>query len=258
MIIKELKINSEYDGVVAISLVSDPAIEENFRFFNKEIKMGRGSRKTGGEVYYQYTTVGSEPQLVDDSHPFCREHAGRIFTETEIRSWAKYKGDSGFIKDSNFFNNFPNEGFSLNMGIHNCRHKLIKVRSFQDERNDQKFNAEYKFNITNSDKKEIEGTVLLSGKMIYRNNVENNTDGYVYFSRQTIRDLFKKYGKNRSATLQHQYDITGYLICLNSWLEEDDEKNITKWKMKYKVLNDELWNAIKNNIISGFSVEVFI
>ena len=77
----------------------------------------------------------------------------------------------------------------------------------------------------------------------------------MFFSRETIRKIKEKYGFNRTITIEHAGDITGNAILLDSWLVEDEEKGQTEWYLKYKILNDKLWEVIKDEMVTGFSVE---
>ena len=105
-------------------------------------------------------------------------------------------------------------------------------------------------------KREVQGLVLKSNQMIYRTNVDNEGNpGYVYFSRDTVRKLKENYGYNRSISLQHQQNVTGQAILLDSWLEEDDKLNETRWFVKYKIIGEKFWQQIVTKKVSGFSIE---
>ena len=111
------------------------------------------------------------------------------------------------------------------------------------------------FRVSNEEKREVEGMALQSGQFIYRHDINGLGPGYVFFTRDTIRKVMKRYGFNRTITIEHSENITGSAILLNSWLDEDDGNNITKWYLKYKIIDDTLWNAIKLGLIKGFSIE---
>ena len=92
--------------------------------------------------------------------------------------------------------------------------------------------------------------------MIIRRDVDGmGTPGYIYFSRDTVRKLQKKYGFNRTVTIMHQEDITGAVILLDSWIVENDTMNETQWFVKYKIVSDKLWQLIKEKKVKGFSIE---
>lgn len=254
-VIKELKINDDPEtGIHAISFVDYPAIEENFDYFADE------------KPQYWKWTAAPDTEIIETSHEFCKRHAyttkDKIYTKEEINAWGSLPAkEYAFIPESNFFSNFNGEAedYSGDQQIYNCRHRLQKV-PFNDLPNDLKqkhsMNQQINFSIDNAEKREVVGTVLISGKMIYRHNADGlGNPGYVYISRDTIRKLKDKYGYNRTITFQHLEVMTGSAILLDSWLEENDTMNLTKWKMKYKIVGEKLWQHIKARNVLGFSIE---
>lgn len=264
--VKELKINpDDRTGIELISFVEKPAIEENFEFFKYEIP---------DVLPFFKFTCAPEPEVIPTSHPFCREHAGRVYHQSEINEWAKLdhsEGNyysSGWIQESDFFQNFDgttSTDFSGSQQLYNCRHTLRRVTSINEvPRNKWKYldtslseeNGDIYLEMADEEKRIVRGCVLVSGKMIYRNNVDGqNNPGYVFFSRNTVRLAKEKYGWNRSISVQHKDEVTGSAILMNSWLEEDETLNQTKWYCEYKIIGEKLWEYIKAKKVLGFSVE---
>ena len=106
--------------------------------------------------------------------------------------------------------------------------------------------------IENKEKREVSGVVLKSNQLIYRHNVGNGP-GYVWFSKDTIRQLHKKFGWNNNITFQHSVNKKGSVILMKSWIEETDKD--TRWMVRYKVLDNKLWGHIKNGVVNGYSIE---
>jgi len=271
-IIKELVLNEdrEESGIHAVSLVTDPAIMENFVYFNKDVKIDLAQTDAGVPVrdFYEYTAQ-PEPEIIENSHQFCREKAGNVYHISEINAWGRMgsqtKKSYGFNTDSKFFSNFNGNvgSFNVNRQIYNCRHWLRRVNSVNEipaykrtmnfkNQNNLRDDLKIEFKVSNKEKREIEGLVLQSGQFIYRKDI-NGKEGYVYCSRETIRKLKEKYGFNRTITIQHEEDMTGSAILLDSWLNEDDEQ--TKWFLRFKIINDKLWELIKVGDLRGFSIE---
>jgi hypothetical protein len=266
--IKELTINdSDRTGVECISFVENPAIEEQFEFFKYDIPAIL--------PYFKFTAY-PDPEVIATSHPFCKEHAGRVYHTSEINEWSTLnhsKGDyygSGWIDDSNFFQSFDgsgSQGFQGSSQLYQCRHTLVRVASMDEvPRNKWKYldmslseevqNGQVTLQLSDELKREVSGPVLISNKMIYRHNVDGfNNPGYVFFSRETVRKAKEKYGFNRSISVQHKENITGSAILLDSWLVEDEKTNTTKWFCKYKIIGEQLWNYIQNKKVLGFSIE---
>lgn len=261
--IKELKIQEDLqgeDGIQAISVVDDPAINVNFEYFAK------------GQLlpFFKYTAY-PDPEIIPTSHKFCRSHAGQVFHIDEIKTWTS--SDEGWIADAQFFQNFTNDkggpnyegdySFNCDSQLFNCRHRLIRVSKTSDIPPAKK--AKYGFmqdehfvemKMASEEKHEIEGLVLRSNQMIYRNDVDGSGNpGYVYFSRETVRKLKEKYGWNRNMTFQHRENILGKAILMDSYLEEDEKLKETRWFLKYKIIDNKLWELVKNKVVKGFSLE---
>ena len=64
--------------------------------------------------YYSGTTR-------ETTRPFCRTRAGRVFTETEVRSWGKMGDWAGKIKGTN------EKTIFTFLGGYNCRHRLLPI-----------------------------------------------------------------------------------------------------------------------------------
>ena len=261
--IKELVIdeNNEEQGINAISIVDNPAIQVPFQYFAQ------------GLLPFWKWTAFPDDEIIETSHPFCVEHAytspDRVYHTSEIREWSKLS-DRTFIPESNFFATFDDNvgNFNGDQQIYNCRHYLERVSSIDEvpvsKRHMIKMNEENNkvfFKIESEDNYTIKGMILQSNQMIYRNDVGDGTSGYVYMSRETIRKCYNRFKMNRSITFQHRDDITGNAILMKSWLEEDEKNNCTKWYVEYKILQTtvgkKLWNIIKSfgKNGMGFSIE---
>jgi len=277
MIIRELIIDDDNDelGVYAVSLVSNPAIETNFLYFNKEIKLGRRSQKADEaginlDDWWVYTAE-PKPDIIDTSRHFCKMRAGNVYHISEINSWSLPNEKDGFIvgSNTNYFTSFEKNSLkNVDNVIYGCRHYFRRVRNIQEipstklslitnfKNYKTNFSQDVQFKIVDSEKMEIEGVAMISGKMIYRNNI-NGKDGYVYFSRDTVRKIKEKYGFNRTITIEHEDNITGTAILMESRLIENNEKNTTEWRLRYKILNTKLWEVIKDQFVVGFSIKGF-
>ena len=269
--IKELKIQEEGEtGIQAISFVDKPAIETDFEYFavGKRLPFFK---------YVLQPKFRNEPLVYVNnpdhkSHPFCITHAGHVYHESEIKSWSN--GGDGWIDNENFFTTFDAEkggfssytgsyNFNCNSQLYECRHMLERVVRKSEvpiEKRGLAPDVEFieqhfvKMEMLSEPKREVQGLVLKSNQMIYRNDVDGSGNpGYVYFSRDTVRKLKEKYGYNRSISYMHHQDLTGQAILLDSWLEETATE--TQWFLKYKIIGDKLWEQIKNQVVKGFSVE---
>lgn len=248
--IKELKIdeNDDITGTHAVSFVDSPAIERRFEYFKNDY-----------HEFFKFTAA-PDPEVIETSHKFCREHAGKVYHISEIQKWDRYKNEDGFIKESNFFKDFNgkgHQGFNGDSQLYNCRHSLIRINGPSEIPSKWKDNFEANriyLKIENEEKRIVTGPILISNKMIYRKDVDGEgNEGYVFFSKDTIRKMQKKYGLNKRISLQHEEDMTGHAIMIKSFLKEEDDKLI--WYGSYQIISDELWNYVKTQKVIGFSIE---
>jgi len=288
-ILREMILDEDIDGVMAISLVDNPAIMKNFVHFSDEIQLRTVDLGDGYilnlDEFWKYTAFPN-PEKIPTSHTFCEFKAGNTHHISEIHGWDKYRGltfngsDSGFIKESTFFKDFNginNYSFNIDEQLYNCRHHFARVRRLSEvpaykqqmykkkaplKINQAKEQREVQFKV-NKEKREIAGPALIPNLMIYRNEIgDTGQDGYVWLSRKTIKQIKDQYGYNRTLTIQHESDITGRAILLDSWIYPDEKEETFgvevpegTWFLKYKIIDDKLWQVIKDREILGFSIE---
>jgi hypothetical protein len=285
--IKELIIDGE--GVFAISIVDDPAIELDFDFFNKDEFGRKGKRKPDGDllrdVYGGYLWFRYENTVPGDGEirEFCRRREGNVYFIDEIKSWAELPQNhqnAAFIQDRyrTFLNTFRQIGnYNLDNAMYNCRHSLVAIKDPNDipqykkdrwaktirDRNAkaQAFSNETKLHLFDEDKKIIKGVAMVPNKMIYRHDVGNGQPGYIYFSKDTIKQIKENFGINHSVTFEHSYEITGSLTMTDSFITPDDKLYDApegSWIVEYKVNDNRLWDYIKKSGSLGFSIEAFL
>lgn len=305
MNIKEL-IFDENDpdcGIQAISFVTHPAIEKDFMYFNNDNFV---TRKKDGVVvkqtdtiklldpvfktwkYWKMATRNNEVPTIETSHEFCKDYAygssflksgnKGIYTIPEINGWhldptAAYK--EGWMTQTNFTLNFNGkaDNYNLDQQIFNCRHFLTPVRDINELKkagiklsSDKVQTFSIDFAVSNADQHIIKGVVMIPNVLIYRRDQETGEEYHVYFSKETIKKLKDKYGFNRTITIQHEEDITGNAILLDSYIypsDKDDNAGYTdlkegSWICEYKILNEKLWDIIKTKGVKGFSVEALL
>jgi hypothetical protein len=121
------------------------------------------------------------------------------------------------------------------------------------------------FQITNEDKREITGMVLVPDKRIYRRVKDKEFN--VWLSAETIKLTQEKYMSSlnlNNVTVDHQRKVED-VSTVESWIVEDeknDKSNIYKlnapkgaWIVKMKVNNDEVWQQVKEGKYKGYSIE---
>lgn len=118
----------------------------------------------------------------------------------------------------------------------------------------------------NDEKQEVVGPIMIPNKEILRFSPEN---GYYYvrFTEETIREIMYNYSKKglfNEFGIHHQYD-TQDVVMLEVWMKESDNDKSKDYGydlpngtvfVKAKIESSELFNAIKNGEVNGFSIEI--
>ena len=116
------------------------------------------------------------------------------------------------------------------------------------------------------DKRELISPALIPLKNIYRYDANTDSDYYVYFSKDTVKNCaysFLKNNNHHKATLEHQDRVSG-VLTVESWIIEGDMDKSKlygfdlpngTWMVKMSITNDELWSKIKDGSIKGLSIE---
>ena len=116
------------------------------------------------------------------------------------------------------------------------------------------------------DKRMLVSPALIPNKQIFRYNPQTDSEYYVYFSKDTVRqaaELYLKHNKHHKATYEHQDRVSGVLTT-ESWIKEGDMDKSKMygfdlpngtWFVKMRIDNDDLWNKIKEGELKGLSIE---
>jgi len=109
------------------------------------------------------------------------------------------------------------------------------------------------------------GPALIPNKKIFRKGEED--DYYIYFSEDTVRkasELFFIKRKHQNSTFEHSFELSDMSV-VESWLIEDPKNDKASaygfdlpkgtWMVSMKVLNDDVWRAVKEGEVKGFSIE---
>ena len=119
---------------------------------------------------------------------------------------------------------------------------------------------------SNDEKKEVVGPIMIPNKEILRFSPEM---GYYYvrFTEETIRDIMYKYSKEglfNAFGINHEHD-TEDVVMLEVWMKESENDKSKDYGyelpngtvfVKAKIESDELFSAIKEGEINGFSIEI--
>jgi hypothetical protein len=117
------------------------------------------------------------------------------------------------------------------------------------------------------EKRMLISPALIPDKQIFRHDPNTDSDYYVFFSKDTVRQASELYLKNNNhhkATHEHSERVSG-VLTVESWIIDDpkmDKSNLYgfslpkgTWMVKMKIENDELWEKIKDGSLKGLSIE---
>jgi len=123
------------------------------------------------------------------------------------------------------------------------------------------------FKFSSDEKREIVGAFMIPDRPIYRN--VNGHEFYVNFSKDTIVELTQKMIANGMAgffTAQHKIGLGKEDVQpMEIWIKETEndksldfgiDEPIGTAFMKAKIINENLWQAVKENGLNGFSIEL--
>ena len=117
------------------------------------------------------------------------------------------------------------------------------------------------------EKRLLVSPALIPYKQIYRYDAKKDKEYYVYFTADTVRkaaEAYLKHQNTNNATVQHEDKVTG-VHTVESWIVEDSKKDksnlygyelpVGTWFVTMRVLNDDVWNRIKEGELKGLSIE---
>ena len=116
------------------------------------------------------------------------------------------------------------------------------------------------------EKRELIAPALIPNKQIYRYDANTDSDYYVYFSKDTVKNAaysYLKHNNHHKATYQHEQRVSG-VLTVESWIKEGDSDKSKlygfdladgTWFVKMKIENDDLWQKIKEGELKGLSIE---
>ena len=117
-------------------------------------------------------------------------------------------------------------------------------------------------------KRELISPALIPLKNIFRYDPQTDSEYYVYFSKETVKQAaysYLKHNNHHKATEQHNERVSG-VLTVESWIKEGDQDKsnlygfdlpVGTWFVKMKITNSDLWSKIKSGELKGLSIEGF-
>ena len=117
------------------------------------------------------------------------------------------------------------------------------------------------------EKRMLVSPALIPNKQIFRYNPQTDSEYYVYFSKDTVRqaaELYLKHNNHHKATYEHQDRVSG-VLTVESWIIEDPKMDKSRlygydlpkgsWMVSMSIQNDDLWQKVKSGELRGLSIE---
>lgn len=231
-------------------------------------------------------------EAISDYPQGVKDAAARVVKYTEENGWGSCGTQVGKIRASQLASGSPISVDTLKrMYSYLSRHKvdLESSKSYEDgcgklmydswggeagltysERKlKQLENEKMTFAVASEDKMIIVGAAMIPNKMIHRYDMFGNKY-YVYFSKDSIRKMANRFLKQKrtdETSIEHNGIKLGSdkVYVTESWISEDPIRDKSAnygfelpagtWFVQMKVDDPKIWELVKQNNLSGFSVE---
>ena len=117
------------------------------------------------------------------------------------------------------------------------------------------------------DQRIVVSPAMIPDKMIARKDKDGKMY-YVYFSKETVAkaaEYLMKYNKQSHSNINHQRIYSNDMYVMESWIKESDNDKSTDygfgdmpegtWFVKFRIMDDAVWEKIKSGELKGLSVE---
>lgn len=126
----------------------------------------------------------------------------------------------------------------------------------------------FSFSVQDEDKRIVTGPAIIADMPIYRRTEQG--EFYVVFRKDDIPAIVEKFmkaGLSNFINIQHDETtlsntdavmVESYFINKERGIVPNEFKDVNdgSWFCSFKILNDDIWQMVKNGEISGFSIEV--
>jgi hypothetical protein len=119
------------------------------------------------------------------------------------------------------------------------------------------------YSVTDDEKRLVRGVVMRADFPIYRRD-ERMGEYYVIYKPETIRAMAEKYlaeSRQNDVNVMHSTDVDG--VQMVQWFIKGDGVTVSGFEdiadgslfAEFHILNDEVWEAVKDGTYKGFSLE---
>lgn len=228
----------ELTGVEAVALVQEPAIRADFFAFNSDV-----------EDIIAFQLIKNE-----------------VFDKIQHDFVDRIPGESKQDYIARCVPQLLTEGYDQDQALAICYDTYVDEEKLSEKPEVTMSNEKMSFAVV-EDQQMVVGPLMIPDKLILRVD-ENQEPYYVYFSKDTIKQIAEKVMKENlmhKLNIEHNTEdvVDGYMV--STWIVEDELKDkqqvygfnhpVGSWMGQYKIQDKQVWKKIKNGEIKGFSVE---
>lgn len=123
------------------------------------------------------------------------------------------------------------------------------------------------FKFADEEKRQLVGPIMIPEQLIYRKS-ERMGEYYIKFTAESIEKIMAKWSRDgfRSFNLEHSIGLgADSVYILEYWIKESEEDKSKKYGfeepigtafVKLQVVSDLVWEDVKQNQLTGFSIEI--
>lgn len=123
------------------------------------------------------------------------------------------------------------------------------------------------FKFADEEKRQLVGPIMIPEQLIYRKS-ERMGEYYIKFTAESIEKIMAKWSRDgfRSFNLEHSIGLgADSVYILEYWIKESEEDKSKKYRfeepigtafVKLQVVSDLVWEDVKQNQLTGFSIEI--
>jgi hypothetical protein len=263
----KLVINPEDEtGVEFVSLVTNPAIEKDFQYFNKQ------------EFFNDYPKAASQnaqrginlnEAIGNECATLVGKNRARQLVANENLSIETIKRTYSYLsRAKEYYNPSDTKACGTISYLLWGGEEMLRWTERKLEELELNKARKARFEIQNEEKRIISGAAMIADLPIYRYD-ETRGEYYVVFDKETIFEIAKKWArgdKYDAVNIHHDKAVNG-LSLFESFIV-DRERGIMppkgyeevadgSWFLSYIVNDESIWQRVKEGEFKGFSVEGF-
>lgn len=262
--IYKLVINeNDETGVDFVSLVTNPAIERDFQYFNKQVFFNDYPKSASQNAQ---RGINLNAKVNNDCATLVGKNRARQLVARENLSIETIKRTYSYLSRAKEYYN-PSDDKACGTISYLLWGGDEMLNWTERKLEELELSKVKKFAIQDEEKRIISGYAMIADLPIYRYD-DVRGEYYVVFDKETIFQIAKKWangGKYNSVNQHHDKVVDGMTLFESFIIDRKrginppsgygDEVADGSWFLSYFVNNDDAWDKVKSGEFKGFSVE---